>query len=307
MKGRDLMTIAQRVSDHHFPPMCQGGLVLTTILGHRRALRQLEEVPLDLLQSPMDRAMLEMISRQRRKRRWRWSTTVTRLAQLQGAMANLPLYCGLAPILLKDSPIWRMALKSATKRANEQIGMQPKAATEAAVLQVMENNNLPATIRAAILITWVTCARCGDTLKLRKMDMSFEETTGTLTVTWRRGKTVARRGAYTVHTVVPTKYRSLVLETLTTPTSATAKIFPNVIGRDLKLALRTVDRQLEQRSLRRGSLQLLASLGMEDSKLILFSGHTTIKMLHRYLGFGRLAKATANTMLAVAKIGFARA
>lgn len=305
--GRHL--VAYQEEHWRCPPLAAGGLAPTTRQGHRRALRSMWDLPLDLHNAEADRALVEQINRLRRRKRWRWSTTVTNMARLQGALSLLPIYGRLdhtdAPILLRNSTIWKMAMRHATRRAHEQLGHQPAAATEAQIQSVLRNTNIPRRCRAAILLAWITAARCGDVLKLRHGDTELDMPARKLTVTWHRGKTVAKRGAYTVNTVVPQEFCPLLADCLNTAgTTPTQLAFPDVTGSQIKLALRTAAPQLEQRSVRRGALQLLASLGMPHSTLMLFSGHCSEKMLLRYLGYGRLAKAQAATMIAAAQMAY---
>ena len=97
------------------------------------------------------------------------------------------------PLLLRLSAPWRMAMKACQRRANEERGRQAKAATST--------------------VAWLCAARCGDTLKLRRCDVTL--TDRKLTVTWARGKTVARRGPYTVHTMVPVAFMPLLNDSMT--------------------------------------------------------------------------------------------
>jgi integrase len=289
-------------------PMAKGGLAATTITGHRRVLRWLsEQITLDLRQAPLPSAILEVINRTRRRKKWKWSTTTTKLATIQGAMAALPAYARMdgtsGPVLLKHSPVWSLALKAAARKAREQLGMQPKAATDAHIRQVMQDPHLTQQMKGCILLAWLSAARVGDVLKLRRADITLEGRT--LTITWERGKTVAKRGPYTVSTQIPQAHLELMTQCLahggTTPT-----VFAAISGPAVKNALRqaTGDLSLEQRSLRRGALQLLAANGMPLSTVILFSGHTTEKMLLAYLGFGRHAKQQNNVMIDAATLAF---
>jgi hypothetical protein len=50
-------------------------------------------------------------------------------------------------------------------------------------------------------------------------------------------------------------------------------------------ALRRVHPKLEQRSMRRGALTSIARCGATEQELMLFSGHTQIRTLRRYLGW----------------------
>lgn len=286
------------------PPLASEGLGKTTMVGHRRILRMLaDNMDIDLREVQLDRAIIETINRQRRRRKWMWSTTTTKLASIQGALANLPVYGTIAgsnqPIFLKFSVPYKMALKTAAKRAREQQGKQPKAAQPEHISHVLGNATIPSSTRCAVLIAWLSAARVGDTLQLRKHDVTL--TGNQMHITWMKGKTIARRGPYSITTIVPDNHRDLLMQQFN---STTSNLFPHTTGRQIKLALRTADPQLEQRSIRRGSLQALAQAGMSEEKLLLFSGHGSVKMLLRYLGYGRHAKYQQQTMLHAAAMTF---
>ncbi len=132
--------------------------------------------------------------------------------------------------------------------------------------------------------------------------------TGALQVTWTRGKTVACRGPHSVKSQVPTvaaQWRPLLEEFVGGPGTPTDRVFPDVSGLAIKLALRaTGNATLEQRSIRRGSLQQLAAMNIKTKVLLRFSGHATERMLFRYLGHGRHAKVEQDSMLEAAKVAF---
>ncbi len=80
----------------------------------------------------------------------------------------------------------------------------------------------------------------------------------------------------------------------------TTFIFPDPTSQDrlnrrasVNVALRNANDEpkLENRSLRRGSLQQLARAGMSKKALLACSGHSTEKSLKRYLNFGRVPAA----------------
>ena len=309
LEGQHLATL--RLVPHLLHPMAAGGLAPTTIKGHRKALRLLaEEITVDLQHAPLPNALLELINRRRRKRGWKWTTTVTCMSTIQGALALLPIYATMGsvndPILLKHCPVWTMAMRAAARKAREQIGKQPKAATAAQVTRVLQNSLLSDEMRACVLLCWVTGSRCGDILKLRTIDFKIQQSS--VMVTFCRGKTVAKRGAYTVSSVIPaTTDANPVKHYLNTRQGTSlSPLFPSITGRAIKQALRssTGDQHLEQRSLRRGALQELAAQGMALTTLLLFSGHTTTAMLLRYLGHGTKAVAQNNAMIDAAKVTF---
>jgi integrase len=312
LTGRSLLTL--QLDPTRMPPMARGGVAMTTRVGHRRALNKLvelaqaDELPVYLLDAPLPIVLLELINRRRRGKEWRWSTTVTALAQLQGALAQLPLYGTIGgramAIPLRHDVAWAQAMRAAKRKANEQKGQQPKAATNADITQVLHHQTIGRSTKAAILLSWLVAARCGDTLQLRRSDVVLTAS-GSLQVTWTRGKTVACRGPYTVTSQVPAQWRQILQETLDGAGTPTAKVFPDVNGRAIKLALRASgNTALEQRSIRRGSLQQLAAMNVKTEVLLRFSGHATERMLFRYLGHGRHARVEQGSMLQAAMTAF---
>jgi integrase len=286
-------------------PLAKRGFATSTIRGHRAVLRWVSEsIPMDLRDAPLAMALVELVNRQRLRKKWRWSTTATKMAQLQGALSSLPLYARLngtlRKVTLAHCPVWVASLRAATRKAREQLGNQPKAVTSPIIRAIAQNSLIPISTRAAVALTWLTAARCSDSLQLRQGDVTLKGTT--LTVTWARGKTVARRGPYTVSSDVPPVLLPL-LQACCGGTTPTNLLFPETTGRMLKIALRsTGDRALEQRSIRRGALQQLAAQKMPTAVLLLFSGHTTERMLMRYLGHGRLATADQERMIDASKM-----
>jgi len=314
LRGRQLESL--RLAPHLMHPMATGGLAPTTIKGHRKALSTLAaDLPLDQRNAPLANALLEFINRTRRRKKWRWTSTVTKMSTLQGALALLPVYATITlddnttssdPIMLKHCPVWTMAMRAAARKAREQLGVQPKAATGAHIRQVLRSS-LSVEMKACILLTWVTGSRCGDVLKLRLADFKMRPD-GTLIITFIKGKTVAKRGPYSVSSCLPSTAEAAPIKQhlLHVTGRQDAPLFPNITGKKIKDALRasTGDGKLEQRSLRRGALQELAAQGMPLTTLLLFSGHTTIAMLLRYLGHGTKAVAQNTAMIDAAKLAF---
>jgi hypothetical protein len=75
----------------------------------------------------------------------------------------------------------------------------------------------------------------------------------------------------------------------------------NLRGEEVKLLLRRIDIQLEQRSLRRGAIHALAaSPGMSNEILLQFTGHCSLASLYRYLNWGLKAAAMRGATLQVA-------
>lgn len=278
LKGRD--AVGFQVVDAGTPHLARLGVAKSTAQAHKRCLRQLAKMPEVLRDLPLGKALVEWHSRLRAERKWQWTTTVTRMATLHGALRLLPLYTA-APysILLKQDPTWVMAMRAAGQKARQQTPNQPKAATSEQVRRAAELCPQLA-VRNALLLAWVTAGRGGDVLLLRPENVTVQGEV--LAVNFCRGKTAKVRGPYTVHTTLPPQGFLEYLEAA----KGQQWLFPQVKGAHLKEALRLVDPSLEQRSLRRGAIQALAASGLTDEELLHYSGHSSVQMLRRYLNYG---------------------
>ena len=244
-------------------------------------------------------ALIDAIEKLRVIREWRWSTTLKRAASLQGALAILPLYFkGSIPILLKHSPDWVKQLSHYSKKAKEEAPKQAKPTTaeqvNEAILKFRKRN---IGIAVALMLGWLTAGRLGCILQLQVEDVRINQQR--FSVTFRRGKGVRLRGPYTVYSSpLPDQWMEIWKQFIET---RKVKLFSEAItGKKLKEALREVDCELEQRSIRRGALQTMAVAGTSEENLMRFSGHTQVKTLHRYLNWNQLNSKVESTMAATA-------
>jgi integrase len=280
LKGRDV--VGMSVTDAGTPHLARLGVAKSTAQAHRRCLRQLSQMPETFRDLPLGTALVEWHTHLRQERKWQWTTTVTRMATLHGALRLLPIYTP-SPhaILLKQDATWTMAMRAAGQKARQQTPNQPKAATSEQVRRSVELCPQEG-VQNALRLSWLTAGRGGDVLLLRPENVTVQGQA--LHVNFVRGKTAKVRGPYTVHTTLPAN------EFLSFLAAAKAArqtwLFPGVKGSQLKDALRMVDPALEQRSLRRGAIQALAATGMTDEELLHYSGHSSVHMLRRYLNYG---------------------
>jgi integrase len=248
----------------------------------------------DLLGAPLAVALVEMFSRARQERKWQWSTTTTRMASMQGALRCLPLYAVEAAVILAGLPVWDQAMRAARRSQVEEIGSHPPPAEEDEVVALLGKQEVDPSLRLAVLLAWLSAARVGCILQLRRQDVSVTEEACSLT--FRRGKGVLFRGPYTVHTRFPAEMQPWALPLLEARRPEEF-LFPAVSGRQVCAALKAVHPRLEQRSLRRGALLALAGAGVAEEDLLLFSGHTGLTTLRRYLGWGKDSAPMRTRML----------
>ena len=114
-----------------------------------------------------------------------------------------------------------------------------------------------------------------------------------MAVQFREGKGVLLRDLYTVHTSIPLSLAQELSQYMQT-LGPDEYLIPQRPGLNwtarmprMLAAVRRIDPSLSLRSLRRGSLQAMAMAGVSVDTLLTYSGHTTQRMLMRYLDWSR--------------------
>jgi hypothetical protein len=252
-------------------------------------------------------------------RGWSLSTFKRNMTALHGALAQLSLYTtNSSPILLKHELDWTEMLDVLSRLAREAPRNESTAATWEQVKEAIDKET-NTTVQMALLVQWATAGRVGDTSQIKRRDISLDMATGNLSVTIRRGKTVAVRGAWTVETRIlnedlrrtlhrymqgmPPERRVCYTETDSLDLASSAHTAR--INKALK-RVAGADPPLTTRSLRRGALQAM-SLGamtgtpVPNEVLMLYSGHTSVKSLLIYLFEGKFCGETMAPMRAAAE------
>jgi hypothetical protein len=139
-----------------------------------------------------------------------------------------------------------------------------------------------------LLIQWATTARPNCVYLLRPDNLVFGKKNG-LSVLFLKGKGVTmRQSPYTVHTQLPPSYTPLLISFVEN-VMGSAQLFETpyeTLTAIVRSAMRKYNPDYEMRSPRRGSLCCMARKGVSLSVLRQFSGHTTDRMILRYLGWG---------------------
>jgi len=254
--------------------------------------------------------LIRWVESMRLAKRWKWSTTKTKLATLAGAMANIPLYLPSWPvrILLAETPVWKQAVRAADIQAAIERPTQADTLSLSQVEELLASDSLKAATKEQVAVMWMTAGRPGCVTQLKHEDIC-ETATGELCITFRRGKTVKLRGQpYAVHTTMG-KLKPWLEPLLKRHRTAspTAFVWPTetknqrrLMIDDILAGVRLAGEQYECRSLRRGALQTMARQGASAATLMHFSGHSTVAMLKRYLGFGVLLTDEGNRIRAEA-------
>jgi hypothetical protein len=286
--------------------LAERGAVKGTRDCHRRLLRVLAAMNSDRLAAaykamPLPTAIVEWMDCLRKRSGWIPRTMVKYLASIAGALSALPLYRSGAPAInLNAYPEWRQSLLGAAKAAQRTLPKAPKGATKEDVAQAIRQEP-KLYVKAALILSWVVAGRTGDVARLQKQHVVLRED-GTVTVTWLETKTSSRTGPRSITTSMPPEWMPILRRW---HEARNSWLFPanNLLNGEIRTALRRVSPVLECRSLRRGALETMALAGTPTETLLIFSGHTTERMLLVYLGWGRQhADRTSRTAAAGAAL-----
>jgi integrase len=215
-------------------------------------------------------------------------------------------------VLLAQEPVFRGAVRKAKLSMQQEPGRQPAAATTSEISRVIAAKSSTVT-GVALILAWVSCARISDVLQLKRGEV---EILGEhIKFSFNRGKGVIFRGPYTVNSLIKEPWRAQVVAWLDGMRAtdmifhANSKAHRLSFGSKLVKDMREVtgNWKLEQKSVRRGSLQALAAMGATDDTMMLFSGHTKVSTLKQYLGWGKVGAHQERVQHAAADVALAPA
>jgi integrase len=280
--GRDIANLhILETSEVTIPELALQGLAESTRDCHRNLLKECAFLPRDLLDVPLDRALLEWLCREQKKRKWLYSTLSTKIASLAGALRLLPLYTDNHPAIhMSLSTIWGQAAKASAQA--EKLTAPRRAApaswSDVDAILVREKHSRASI---AILLAWLTCGRVADVLRLKPNDIIIGAER--LTVTFRDTKT---RNTYTVATALPPAQHITIFTDVIESATYARPVFHDNLKAQISRALKAQRPALTQHSLRRGAIQTLAKSGVSAKHLLNFSGHKTMASLLTYLDDG---------------------
>jgi hypothetical protein len=120
-----------------------------------------------------------------------------------------------------------------------------------------------------------------------------------LGITYRRGKTIKRRQPFTLHLKANHPIAKQLWETRPDETRLFCKDSFRLEALEiLRDALKSVDDELGVLSVRRGGLQKMALDGASLETLMHHGRHSSVELLNRYLGWGRLNLIAARELAA---------
>lgn len=297
LRGAELIRF-NKLPEAQVPEVAWEGLAKQTHVEHLRYLNTISVAMSEESRSaPLATAILETIMFLKQQRGWMCSTTLKTAASIQGCLSLLPLYKkGASRITLTQDVVWQQGMRTMQRACKEETPNQPVAATLAQVYAMVDHYLVSprVDIAVALLLGWVTAARLGCILQLKKNEVVFNEDKS-LTVKFMRGKGVRARGPYTVHvTWLPQHYFNSLRSYME---KRHANVFSNALkGHTLRVGIKRVCPDLEQRSMRRGALQNMARSGVSEETMMNYSGHTRVQTLRRYLNWNSINSAVQVSM-----------
>lgn len=282
-------------------------LAKETRMSHVRILRAVGEAAQHLVttENPLANTqavpwLIDWIKQRATEGRWKWSTVSAHMGVLQSAMNYVQTYVkdvAGAWHLWTDTN-WKLAMRTARTKAMAERPMQALPATTEQVLRACKLAT--PEVAFVLAVTWITFGRSGALIQLRREDVELKDTANgdtTFTITIMRGK--SNRLGQDPHSITGklgdfSIYVKPIVNSITNPKQfiihAPSSLHRDNIRKDMKSALRSANNEprLENRSLRRGSLQTMAAAGATTQMLLACSGHSSVKSLKRYLNFGRV-------------------
>jgi hypothetical protein len=150
-------------------------------------------------------------------------------------------------------------------------------------------------VMTATLITLYLGQRMSDVLLLQFQNIVIMQ--DYYAVTFKEGKTVGARGAYTILVTRAGPIGQMIRQL---PTSPTGRIFPANAETLLKAALHARNMKVDIRAVRRTGLIRLALAGATTDELLAASRHASLPMLNLYLSAGLFNLQTLRPLAAIA-------
>lgn len=264
---------------------------------HITWLQRIKEMPLDLQNVELGSALVEMVLRLAKARKWAWSTVSCGFSAVQSALRSLNIYSNCAfTIDLSKNQVFSVAYHRAQKLARTAAPMNSgvKAMTVEVFTKVLKRIVDPAT-RLLFAVSWHFAARYGDLRPANVSQISLPKDDKAPTVIeFRHGKGGAFWGPYKIQAILPpnlVKDLRCYAEERKTHTSLWDR------AHQAALAKEVAKEGLTLRSVRKGCLQYHASRNISDDDLQLLSGHQRRDTLLRYLGWGHHSSTARNAAI----------
>lgn len=264
---------------------------------HITWLQRVKAMPDDLRSAPLGAAIVELVLRFAKTRKWTWSTISSRISMIASAFRQLDMYTDeLQGFELAEDRVFKAAMQRSQHAARVDTG--PHQLTKPLTHEQFSAlaSSIVSTPRTWLLaqLMWHFASRPADMRQIRPSDVQIQSESlasdGFLTtILFRFGKGVVWSGPYSIHVVLPQAVGQRLHEEVRSA-SPGVPMFTTADQARVGKAVKEVAR-CTLRSFRRGALVYLAQCGVSDANLQLLSGHKRRETLLRYLGIGALSSS----------------
>jgi hypothetical protein len=212
---------------------------------------------------------------------WGPRTTSTHFGCLRSVMRILEL-----PTNAVEWRWWSTEIAKTVALAPSWDYEDPSQVLNNATIAILERMTIAATgeshlIMVATMVTLALGQRMSDVLLLQHTNIQILQEF--YAITFKEGKTVAKRGAYTL---LITRNGPIGQLIRSLPTRQEGRVFPQAAESKLKAALHKEGLRVDIRALRRTGLIRLALAGATTEELLAVSRHASHQMLNLYLAAG---------------------
>lgn len=292
--------------------LSEAGISKATRKQHLSLLQDLAtQLPEDLHDTSIPRALLEWLERKRHSKKLTFTTVDQQMGNMAGALKRLPQYCQdeLMPVLLSEDQQWKDAGKAVRHFSNRESAQARPGCSQEEMLATITAQHHDPQMQSFLMLMWATAGRPGDVLKLKTKHVSLHESERGLTIIsalFDQGKVLKTADPYTIHTAIPDEWAA-ILQAHKDARQQDGYLFPIPSYREraayirkAREVIRSTNAGLDLRSVRRGSARTLARAGVPLSVVMLFTRHANVTMLRRYLGFGQVRSEEASKATAAA-------
>ena len=279
-------------------PLAMKGVTEQTRTEHQSLLSRLAKAPPHTHRWPAARIALEVLETGRKESKWCWGTMANKTGLMAAALNRLPEYTkgAMDPLILRFEQEWTDAGRHIRRLSHQTATTGLPGVKEADLMTALETAPTP-SIKALLLLSWATVARCGDASQVKTSGLEIdppnaEKKMTRISVFFDKGKVIGKIDPYHIVTEIPETlaawlrewHQSLDTVFLFQQTSKAqrAKFLATV-----REHLRTINADYDLRGVRRGAAQTMAAQGATMEAIRYYTKHVDVAMLRRYLRYGK--------------------
>ena len=279
-------------------PLAMKGVTEQTRTEHQSLLTRLAKAPPHTHRWPAARIALEVLEIGRKENKWCWGTMANKTGLMAAALNRLPEYTkgSMDPLVLRFEQEWTDAGRHIRRLSHQTASTGLPGVSEADMRTALETAPNP-SIKALLLLSWATVARCGDASQVKTSGLEIdppnaEKKMTRISMFFDKGKVIGKIDPYHIVTEIPETLAAWLREwhqSLDTVFlfQQTSKAQRARFLASVREHLRTINPEYDLRGVRRGAAQTLAAQGASMTDIMYYTRHVDVAMLRRYLRYGK--------------------